>query len=72
MARGQGKTQRQLIERIEKAGGRIIGITKDQHLRVAGPVGVATVSAHTIDQNRRDLLNTVKALSRYAGLQVQL
>lgn len=65
--RGRGAATRELIDKIEAAGGRVT-FTKRGHLRVTGPVGVAFVSSAWA--NQRDLQNAVADIARYAGLAI--
>lgn len=59
---------RKVIRLIERAGGTV-KLRGGAHLHVTGPGGVALVGAEINDS--RAWQNTVAALRRYAGLQVE-
>lgn len=64
-SRGHGSQMAALTRKIKAAGGEV-EITKQGHLRVRGPLGVAIVgggSAHSRSKN-----NAKTTLARYAGI----
>lgn len=65
------KMHRAMDAAVRAAGGEVVRVTREGHLRVKGPKGVATVASHDLSHSR-GLANTVSCLARHAGLQVQL